>query len=101
MLTQQEDKKEQRIEQNITEFKHILLLCLNDCSIGYYRITEHIHRRVPKIVETKKKIKETSEKVNIAVSNIIDVKKSLNDIEHIESFYNINKMIQKSMKLID
>ncbi|KAI9470635.1 MAG: hypothetical protein EXX96DRAFT_364038 [Benjaminiella poitrasii] len=96
----QENKEEKAIKKNINEFKHILLLCLNDCSIGYYRITEHIHRKVPRIVETKKKIQQTNERVKTAVSDIEDIKKNLDDIERIESFYNMNKMIQKTLKII-
>lgn len=73
---------------------------MNDCSIGFYRISEHIHRKVPRIVETKKELTKYSKLVDVATSDIEDVRKSICDIERIESFYNMTKMIEKTILLI-
>lgn len=81
-------------------FSQILLLSLNDCSLGFYRISDHIHRKVPRIVETKKKIRQLTEKVQIAISDMEDVGKNVRDLEYIESFYNISKMIEKSLDIL-
>jgi hypothetical protein len=78
----------------------LLLISLNDYSIGLYRISDHIHRKVPRIVETKKLIREKSRKVDIAVSDIEDVRKNVADLERLESFYNINHMIQQSIRIL-
>lgn len=75
-------------------------MSLNDYSIGYYRISDHIHRKVPRIVELKKLIREKSKKVDIAVSDIEDVRKNVADLERLESFYNMNQMIQKSLSIL-
>lgn len=82
-------------------FSQLLLMALNDCSLGFYRISDHIHRKVPRIVETKRRLKQSSEKVQVAISDIEDVRKNVCDIERIESFYNINKMIAKSIEIIN
>lgn len=81
-------------------FSQILLLSLNDCSLGFYRISDHIHRKVPRIVETKRRLKQSSKRVEIAISDIEDVRKNVCDIERIESFYNINKMIERSIQIL-
>lgn len=75
-------------------------MALNDCSLGFYRISDHIHRKVPRIVETKKKLRNSRQKVQVAISDIEDVRKNVCEIERIESFYNINKMIQKSLDIL-
>jgi hypothetical protein len=38
--------------------------------------------------------------VQVAISDIEDVGKNVRDIERIESFYNINKMIERSLNII-
>lgn len=84
----------------VNGFTHILLLSLNDCSLGFYRISDHIHRKVPRIVDTKKQLQQSKAKVDIAISDIQDVRKNVCDIERIESFYNINKMIESSINIL-
>ncbi|KAI9331914.1 hypothetical protein BD770DRAFT_333465 [Pilaira anomala] len=100
----QEDKKRRRqrdkINQTIQGFSQILYMALNDCSLGFYRISDHIYRKVPRIVETKKKLRNSRQKVQVAISDIEDVRKNVCEIERIESFYNINKMIQKSLDIL-
>lgn len=76
-------------------------MSLNDCSLGFYRISDHIHRKVPRIVDTKRRLKKSNEKVQVAISDIEDVRKNICDIERIESFYNINKMILKSIEIVN
>lgn len=88
------------MQQVVNDFTHILLLSLNDCSLGFYRISDHIHRKVPRIVDTKKQLQQSKNKVDIAISDIQDVRKNVCDIERIESFYNINKMIEQSMNIL-
>lgn len=75
-------------------------MSLNDCSLGFYRISDHIHRKVPRIVDTKKKLRQSSQKVQVAILDIEDVRKNVCDIERIESFYNITKMIEKSLDIL-
>jgi hypothetical protein len=55
---------------------------------------------VPRIVETKKKLQQTKNKVDVAILDIQDVRKNVCDIERIESFYNINKMIKLSINIL-
>ncbi|KAI7891065.1 uncharacterized protein EV154DRAFT_538127 [Mucor mucedo] len=100
-----EDKKKIRqadkLQQAMQGFSQILLMSLNDCSLGFYRISDHIHRKVPRIVETKRRLRQSSQKVQVAISDIEDVRKNVCDIERIEAFYNINKMIAKSIEIIN
>ncbi|GAA5807046.1 hypothetical protein MFLAVUS_000396 [Mucor flavus] len=102
--SEHEDKKRRRqrdkISQAIQGFSQVLYMSLNDCSLGFYRISDHIHRKVPRIVETKKKLRQSSQKVQVAILDIEDVRKNVCDIERIESFYNITKMIEKSLDIL-
>ena len=98
---EQEEKKKRRQQERIKQiaggFNHILLLSLNDCSVGLYRVLDHIHRRIPKIVETKKKVRSSSQRVETAILDIEDVRKNVCELEQIESFFNISQMIEQSI----
>lgn len=102
---EQEDKKmkkqKEKLQQTLQGFSQIFLLSVNDCSLGFYRISDHIHRKVPRIVETKRRLKQSSKRVEIAISDIEDVRKNVCDIERIESFYNMNKMIERSIQILN
>ncbi|OAD02631.1 hypothetical protein MUCCIDRAFT_112023 [Mucor lusitanicus CBS 277.49] len=78
--SEQEEKRRKRqrdkVQQVVNGFTHILLLSLNDCSLGFYRISDHIHRKVPRIVDTKKQLQQSKAKVDIAISDIQDVRKN-------------------------
>jgi hypothetical protein len=83
------------------KFHRILLLSLNDSSLGFYRIFDHIHRKVPKIVETRKRLESMDKRIDTANSDIEDVRKQVHEIERIETFCNIADMIKQSLEILD
>lgn len=76
------------------------LFSLNDSSLKLYTISDHIQRKVPRLVELKKKIRQQSDKVETANFDIQDAQRSICDMERIESFVNIFSMIESSHDII-
>ncbi|KAI9490065.1 hypothetical protein BDB00DRAFT_875650 [Zychaea mexicana] len=75
-------------------------LALNDCSVGLYRVFDHIQRKIPQIVDEKKCLRVTREQVDTATEDIVDVRKVVAEVERIESFNNISDMIKSSLTIV-
>ncbi|KAF7722625.1 hypothetical protein EC973_002897 [Apophysomyces ossiformis] len=97
------DTEEERLRDATQRvMSHLLLLLklsLNDRSIGFYRISEHMRKRVPQLVEDKHKLKQLTNEVSSANSDITDVRKQVATLERMESFHRIGKMISTSIQL--
>ncbi|KAI9249031.1 hypothetical protein BY458DRAFT_560004 [Sporodiniella umbellata] len=89
-----------KTNQAINGFLRVFLLSLNDTSLKLYTVSEHIQRKVTRQIELKKKIRQLSEKVEIANLDIEDAQRSVRQIENIESFINISNMIKSSLDII-
>ncbi|CAO3660232.1 unnamed protein product [Rhizopus stolonifer] len=89
-----------KIDQASNGFLRIVLLSLNDRSLKFYTVSEHIQRKVPRLVESKKKMRQLSEKVETANLDIEDAQKSIRDMEQTDSFLNISNMIKSCIELI-
>lgn len=76
------------------------MLSLNNSSLGLYTVSDHIYRKVPRLIEMKKKIQQISSQVETADLDIQDAQKSICDIERIDSFVNMSKMIKLSLEII-
>ena len=74
-------------------------LALNDCSYGLYRVFDHIQRKVPQIVDEKKRLRTTQEQVDTATEDIVDARKVVAEVEHLESFNSISDMIKSSLTI--
>ncbi|KAG1173477.1 hypothetical protein G6F70_005853 [Rhizopus microsporus] len=87
-------------QQALNEFTYAFLLSLNNSSLGLYTVSDHIYRKVPRLIEMKKKIQQISSQVETADLDIQDAQKSICDIERIDSFVNMSKMIKLSLEII-
>ncbi|ORE03700.1 hypothetical protein BCV72DRAFT_27578 [Rhizopus microsporus var. microsporus] len=87
-------------QQALNEFTYAFLLSLNNSSLGLYTVSDHIYRKVPRLIEMKKKIQQISTQVETADLDIQDAQKSICDIERIDSFVNMSKMIKLSLEII-
>ncbi|KAI8331291.1 hypothetical protein BD560DRAFT_415855 [Blakeslea trispora] len=100
---EQEEKKKRRQQERIKQiargFNQVLLLSLNDCSLGLYRVIDHVSRRVPKIIDARKKLQSSSQKVKAAILDIKDVRNNVCELEQIDSFFKISQMIEQSISL--
>ncbi|KAL0077606.1 hypothetical protein F4703DRAFT_1797383 [Phycomyces blakesleeanus] len=98
------EEKEQRVQERVSKVTegvvNTLKLALNDCSLGLYRVSDHIHRRVPRIVQEKNNLTALANDVDTANLDISDVRKTVGDMERIESFHSMAKMIKKSMDIL-
>ncbi|KAI8967631.1 hypothetical protein BDF20DRAFT_917555 [Mycotypha africana] len=93
-------KQRTKAAEVVKGFMRVLLLCLNDCSNGFYKIFDHIQRRVPSIVKQKIAVRDLTQKVNIAIADIEDVRENVIELERqIEPFRNMYQMIQASITM--
>lgn len=72
----------------------------NDASLGLYRVSEHIHRRVPQIVESKAGLRDIEQQVETANSDMKDARRIVEDLERIESFRHIGQMVKMSLSIV-
>jgi hypothetical protein len=77
-----------------------LQLALNDSSQGLARINDHIHRRVPQLVDQRQQLDALSEQVTTSNSDLKDACDMVTSMERIESFVHMADMIQSSLKLV-
>ncbi|KAJ8656193.1 hypothetical protein O0I10_008206 [Lichtheimia ornata] len=75
-------------------------LAFNDCSIGLYQVADHIQRKVPVIVEDKKRLRAMKSRVETADSDITDARKVVADMEQIQSFQRISEMLKTSLDIV-
>ncbi|KAI9256633.1 hypothetical protein BDA99DRAFT_516942 [Phascolomyces articulosus] len=87
-------------QQVTTGIEKTTQLALNDCSLGLYRVFDHIQRKVPQIVDEKKQLRTIREQVDTGTEDIVDVRKVVAEVERIESFNNISDMIKSSIAII-
>ncbi|KAI9014501.1 hypothetical protein CLU79DRAFT_721732 [Phycomyces nitens] len=98
------EEKEQRVQDRVSKVSdgvvNTLKLAVNDCSLGLYRVSDHIHRRVPRIVQEKANLIALANDVDTANLDISDVRKTVADMERIESFNSMAKMVKQSMAIL-
>lgn len=72
----------------------------NDYTLGLYRVSEHIHRKTPHMVNSKKQLRHLKELVDTANADITDAHKMVEDMARIESFHRMGEMIKTSLNLV-
>ncbi|KAI8972286.1 hypothetical protein BDB01DRAFT_810748 [Pilobolus umbonatus] len=90
----------EKIQQAINGFSQSFLLSINDSSLGFYRISDHIQRKVPDMVDTRKRLNQLSKRIDTANTDIEDIRRDVSDIERLEAFLNIHQMIRTSLGII-
>ncbi|CAG8577865.1 2238_t:CDS:2 [Paraglomus occultum] len=74
---------------------------MNDSSLGLYRITDYIHKKLPQIVEEKKGMKTVGNEVNIANSNARDSLDVVKSMQSIPSVDNISDMLKTTISILE
>ncbi|SAM06371.1 hypothetical protein [Absidia glauca] len=95
-----EQKLVERIQKVERGSFKTLQLALNDSSQGLARINDHIHRRVPQLVDQRQQLDALSEQVTTSNSDLKDACDMVTSMERIESFVHMADMIQSSLKLV-
>ncbi|KAI8337647.1 hypothetical protein BC941DRAFT_425835, partial [Chlamydoabsidia padenii] len=96
-----EQKQVERIQKVERGTYRTLQLSLNDGSQGLSRINDHIHRRVPQLVDQRQQLNTLTEQVKTSNSDLKDGCDMVTSMERIESFVRMADMIQSSLELIE
>ncbi|KAI7864965.1 hypothetical protein BDF14DRAFT_1883808 [Spinellus fusiger] len=95
------DEKRGRLhERTLKGLSKTLKLSLNDCSLGLYRVSDHIHRRVPRLVQDTSRLTTLGHDLETAILDIVDVRRVVGDMEPTQSFYHMSKMIKASLDIV-
>lgn len=82
------------------EFENTIKSSFNDASLGLHRVSEHIHRKVPQIAESKAGLRDIEQLVETANSDMLDARRVVEDLECIESFRSIAEMVKTSLTIV-
>ncbi|KAI8062542.1 hypothetical protein BC940DRAFT_370137 [Gongronella butleri] len=72
-----------------------LLLCLNGSAMGLSRISEHIHKRVPEMVDQAHQWQAKTEQVQRANADLQDASATLSTLQRIDSFAHMDEMLDR------
>ena len=80
-----------RLLRVTTAFNDVLYSCANEPSLGMYRIQEHVGVTVPKLVEQRRQLKETCQRVEDACYDLEYDAKTLTDMAKITQFSGVKQ----------
>ncbi|KAI9193033.1 uncharacterized protein BJ171DRAFT_535080 [Polychytrium aggregatum] len=84
-----------RADRAASELSEYSANLLNEPSMGLYRVQEHVHAKVPQLVQHKNDLTQLGKQVSLSNSDLDEAKEILNEMERIQSFENIIKMLRE------
>ncbi|CAG8596767.1 11036_t:CDS:2 [Paraglomus brasilianum] len=94
-------KKGGKQDETTEDIESCTRYLMNDTSLGLYRITDYIHKKLPQIVEEKKGMKTIANEVNIANSNARDSSGIVKSMQNIPSVDNISEMLKTTIGILE
>ncbi|KAI1298688.1 hypothetical protein EDD11_006758 [Mortierella claussenii] len=70
---------------------------LNDSSLVLYRVNEHIHKKVPQLVEEKKSLGLILKSVKTANQDLEDARQTLSGIQRISELGAIEDLVKRAL----
>ena len=67
----------------------------NDTSLGIYRIQEHVHKKVPEIVNSRQSLLQTRSNIAIATKDAAEIRNLLRGMDRIDSFARCTEYINQ------
>ncbi|KAH6600917.1 hypothetical protein BASA61_002129 [Batrachochytrium salamandrivorans] len=100
-------RHEQALEQEVTARTHkattglsdLIVQTANDTSLGLYRVQEHVHKKVPHIINDRQMLLQTRANIAIAVSDAAEIQDLLRGMDRIDSFAKCTEYINQIAKL--
>ncbi|KAK3808791.1 MAG: hypothetical protein J3Q66DRAFT_406076 [Benniella sp.] len=72
---------------------------LNDSSLVFYRMNEHIHKKVPQFVEEKKALASIRRNVEAANQDLEDARHTISGLQRITELGTIEELLKRSLAL--
>ncbi|KAF9133159.1 hypothetical protein BGX30_012401 [Mortierella sp. GBA39] len=73
---------------------------LNDASLVFYRVNEHIHKKVPVLVQEKKALVSIRKDVETANQDMEDARQTISSMQRITEFSTIEALVQRSLAAV-
>ncbi|KAF8939349.1 hypothetical protein BGZ58_009965 [Dissophora ornata] len=70
---------------------------LNDSSLVFYRVNEHIHKKVPQFVEEKKALVAIRKNVETANQDLEDARQTISGIQRITELGAIEALVKRAL----
>ncbi|KAF8933729.1 hypothetical protein BGZ47_010744 [Haplosporangium gracile] len=72
----------------------------NDSSLVFYRVNEHIHKKVPVFVQEKKALMSIRKYVETANQDLEDARQTISNIQRIVEFSAIEALVHRSLAAV-
>ncbi|RUP47570.1 hypothetical protein BC936DRAFT_145580 [Jimgerdemannia flammicorona] len=91
----------EKVRKATADMSTVMKLILNGASLSLYRVTEHIHKKVPVLVDEKKSLAVISAQVDLSNSNVADARRTVDIMSQIQSFNTVWEMLRKSLEIVE
>ncbi|KAG0199131.1 hypothetical protein BGX28_007540 [Mortierella sp. GBA30] len=73
---------------------------LNDSSLVFYRVNEHIHKKVPLLVREKKALVEIRKNVETANQDMEDARQTISSMQRITELGDIEELLKRALAAV-
>ncbi|KAF9924202.1 hypothetical protein FBU30_005797 [Linnemannia zychae] len=73
---------------------------LNDSSLVFYRVNEHVHKKVPLLVQEKKALMNIRRDVETANQDMEDAQQTISSLQRVTEFGTIEALVQRSLAAV-
>ncbi|KAG0206373.1 hypothetical protein BGX33_007458, partial [Mortierella sp. NVP41] len=73
---------------------------LNDSSLVFYRVNEHVHKKVPVLVQEKKALVNIRKDVETANQDMEDARQTISSLQRITEFGTIEALVKRSLAAV-
>ncbi|KAH7042480.1 hypothetical protein BKA57DRAFT_508722 [Linnemannia elongata] len=73
---------------------------LNDTSLVFYRVNEHVHKKVPILVQEKKALVSIRKDVETANQDMEDARQTISSMQRITEFSAIEALVERSLAAV-
>ncbi|RUS17503.1 hypothetical protein BC937DRAFT_89896 [Endogone sp. FLAS-F59071] len=104
----------ERVKKATFDTSLVIKSMLNDASVGLYRVTEHIQKKVPAIVDekltntvihnrrdTQRSLAALAVQVDCANSDVSDARKTVTELLRNQCINSVGEMLRKSIELVE
>ncbi|KAL2911442.1 hypothetical protein HK105_209093 [Polyrhizophydium stewartii] len=75
-----------RARKSAASLSSAIVHLANDTSLGLYRIQEHVHKKVPQLVDDRQALLQMRPNLDIAASDAAEIQELLRGMDRIDSF---------------
>ncbi|KAI9295293.1 hypothetical protein K502DRAFT_324426 [Neoconidiobolus thromboides FSU 785] len=98
LVSNKDSNLRERIKKACSILSEYLQTFLNEISFTLYQLTDRIHTKLPKIVETKNKLNKCKNEVSLLNSDVKDIEDVINDLKCLDSLSKVQLASTRAVK---